>query len=101
MSDPFRDPRHDPTPMREQEVPGNRYGSLGAVKGLWGWMAGAAVLLLVLILVFGRGPNTSDTAGTMAPSPEGAKIGEQSVPATPPATTGRATTPSTSGQSTR
>lgn len=98
MSDPSRDPRHDP-PM--PEVRGDRYSSILGSKGLWGWLAGAAVLLLVLILVFGRGPNPSDTAGTMAPSPERAKIGEQSVPVTPPATTGRPTAPATTGQGAR
>jgi hypothetical protein len=80
MSDPrYRDPRLDPPPpMDESDIRSRRADELGSSNAMWGWIAGAVVVALVLLFVFGStGPNTTDQAGTTA---------------TPPATTGQGTT---------
>ena len=88
MSDPrYRDPRLDPPPMEESEVRSRRYDELGSSNAMWGWIAGAVVVALVLLFVFGSsGPNTSDQAGTTA-SPPAATTGQGTstpTPAPPP-----------------
>jgi hypothetical protein len=76
MSDPnFRDPRLDPPPLREDDIRGQRLSELDSSNAMWGWIAGAVVLALVLVFVFAGGQSTTNTASN--------------VPL-PPATTGSA-----------
>jgi hypothetical protein len=70
MSDPrFRDPRLDPPPLREDEVRSQRLNELESSNAMWGWVAGAVVLALVLIFVFTRGQVTDTTASNVPPAP--------------------------------
>src|SRR5688572_12375386 len=58
MSDPgYRDPRLDPPPLREDEARARRLGELESSNAMWGWVAGAVVLALVLVFVFTRSPS--------------------------------------------
>jgi hypothetical protein len=85
MSDPrYRDPRLDPPPMEEGEVRSRRIDELSSSNAMWGWIAGAVVVALVLLFVFGsRGPNTSDQATTTA-SPPAATTGQRTTPTPQP-----------------
>src|SRR3954464_16046425 len=99
MSDPsFRDPRLDPPPLREDEIRSQRLNELESSNAMWGWVAGAVVLALVLMFVFTRG-QVNDTTANNVPAPPAAPIG--SAPsATPPAPAPAVTpapSPSTTG----
>jgi hypothetical protein len=103
MSDPrFRDPRRDPPPLPEDEIRSERLSELESSNAMWGWVAGAVVLALVLIFVFTRG-QVSDTTASNVPNPPAATTGMAPLqsPATPaaPAKPAPATpAPSTTGQ---
>ena len=97
MSDPnYTDPRFSPPPhddiRRDQ-----RLGELEASNAMWGWIAGGVVLALLLLFVFGRAPNTSDTASieppaastTLAPPRTPAQPPTANIPRQPPSTTGQ------------
>jgi hypothetical protein len=86
MSDPrFRDPRLDPPPLREDEVRSQRLNELESSNAMWGWVAGAVVLALVLIFVFTRGQVTDTTASNVPPAP--ATTTGSAPTNSPPATT--------------
>jgi hypothetical protein len=70
------DPRYDPPPLREEPPQARRYGELQSSTAMWGWIAGAVVLALVLVFIFGRWDSTDSTA--------------TNTTVTPPATTGMA-----------
>jgi hypothetical protein len=101
MSDPnFRDPRLDPAPLRDDDVRSQRLNELESTNAMWGWIAGAVVLALVLLFVFTRSDSTDTTASNTVPSPPAATTGSApsapstaqapaSRPATPPTTTGQ------------
>src|SRR3954469_17454758 len=75
MSDPqFRDPRLDPPPLHEDEMRSQRLNELESSNAMWGWVAGAVVLALVLIFVFTRG-QVNDTTATNVPTPPAATTG--------------------------
>jgi hypothetical protein len=83
MSDPrFRDPRFDPPPLQEDEIRSQRLNELESSNAMWGWVAGAVVLALVLMFVFTRG-QVNDTTASNVPAPPAATIG--SAPPTTPA----------------
>jgi hypothetical protein len=68
MSDPrYRDPRLDPPPLQEEEIRAQRLNELESSNAMWGWVAGAVVLALVLMFVFTRG-QVSDTTASNVPS---------------------------------
>jgi hypothetical protein len=94
MSDPlFKDPRLD-TPVQEDEIRRRRMAEMEGSNAMWGWIAGAVVLALVLVFIFARGQST-DTTASNVPSPP---VTTGSAPSTsPPAATPRPT-PSTTGQ---
>src|ERR1044072_1346056 len=70
MSDPRRDPRLDPPPIKEDEIRSQRLNELESSNAMWGWVAGAVVLALVLVFVFTRGQvDNSPTA--LLPPPAG------------------------------
>ena len=63
MSDPrYRDPRLDPPPLQEDDIRSQRLNELESSNAMWGWVAGAVVLALVLMFVFTRGQVTDTTA---------------------------------------
>jgi hypothetical protein len=99
MSDPrHTDPRFDP--LRE-DLHNRRLNELDQSNGMWGWVAGAIVLALLLVFVFGRSP-TTDTASTQmtAPPPGKSTLSPPSAPPTPPAAAQapRQEPPATTGQ---
>jgi hypothetical protein len=87
MSDQrFRDPRFDPPPLQEDEVRSQRLNELESSNAMWGGVAGAVVLALVLMFVFTRG-QVNDTTASNVPAPPAATIGSAppTTPAQPPA----------------
>ena len=99
MSDPrFRDPRLDPPPIREDEIRSQRLNELESSNAMWGWVAGAVVLALVLVFVFTRGQvDNSPTASLPAPATTtGSAPPANSLPARPET---QQRSPSTTGQS--
>jgi hypothetical protein len=93
MSDPrFRDPRLDPPPLQEEELRSQRLTELQSSNAMWGWVAGAVVLALVLLFVFTR-DQVSDHTASNNPSPLAATTGS-----TPPIAQSPKPAPSTTGQ---
>ena len=71
MSDPrFRDPRFDPPPLQEDDIRSQRLNELESSNAMWGWVAGAVVLALVLMFVFTRG-QVNDTTASNVPRAAG------------------------------
>jgi hypothetical protein len=100
MSDPqFRDPRMDPPPLSEDEIRSQRLNELESSNAMWGWVAGAVVLALVLMFVFTRG-QVNDTTASNVPTPPAATT-TGSAPAQPPAANMPTPAPTTTGQSTK
>src|SRR5262249_25084764 len=97
MSDPhYRDPRLDPPPLREDDARSQRLGELESSNAMWGWVAGAVVLALVLVFVFTRGEVGGDKTASApqrpaATAPTTTGSGASSTAQTPrpsPSTTG-------------
>jgi hypothetical protein len=109
MSDPrFRDPRMDPPPLREDEIRSQRLNELESSNAMWGWVAGAVVLALVLMFVFTRGQFNDTTASnvpappaatTTGSAPTGSAPPAANMPSPPAGTTTGQSTPSPSTQS--
>ena len=75
MSDPrYRDPRLDPPPLQEDDIRSQRLNELESSNAMWGWVAGAVVLALVLMFVFTRG-QVNDTTASNVPAPPAATTG--------------------------
>src|SRR6185295_13752505 len=75
MSDPhYRDPRLDPPPL-DDDIRSRRLSELESSNAMWGWVAGAVVLALVLMFVFTRGQVADTTASNNVPSPPAATTG--------------------------
>lgn len=56
MSDPrYRDPRLVSPPLQENDPRSQGLNELESSNAMWGWVAGAVVLALVLMFVFTRG----------------------------------------------
>ena len=90
-------------PLRQDPERAQRLGELESSNAMWGWIAGGIVLALLLLFVFGRTPDMTNTASTEPPpastsitaappaptanpnQPAGAMM-----PRTPPTTTGQA-----------
>ena len=87
MSDPrYRDPNIDqPPPLQEDDIRSQRLNELESSNAMWGWVAGAVVLALVLMFVFTRGQVNDTTASNTLPSPPAATTG--SATPTPPLAT--------------
>jgi cell division septation protein DedD len=95
MSDPrYRDSRLDPPPIREDEIRSQRMNELESSNAMWGWVAGAVVLALVLVFVFTRGQVDNSPQASLPPP--AATTGSAPSPNAQPSTTGQAT----SGQAT-
>jgi hypothetical protein len=57
----FRDPNYrDPNSRMDMD----RRTDMGSSSSMWGWIAGAVFLVLVLAVIFGLGGNDTRTAGT-------------------------------------
>ena len=103
MSDPrYRDPRFDQPPLQEDDIRSQRLNELESSNAMWGWVAGAVVLALVLMFVFTRG-SVNDTTASNVPAPPATTTGSAPprMPAAPtpaPATTPPATTGSGSSK---
>jgi hypothetical protein len=88
------DPRYDPPPLRDETPKARRQGELQSSTAMWGWIAGAVVLALVLVFIFGRWDSTDTTATNTTVAPP-ATTG-MAPPRTPaPAPTPSAPAPST------
>src|SRR5262249_42896149 len=100
-SDPrFRDPRMDPPPLREDEIRSQRLDELESSNAMWGWVAGAVVLALVLMFVFTRG-QFNDTTASNPPPPAATTTASAAPGSTRPAAIMPSPAPSpTTGQST-
>jgi hypothetical protein len=95
MSDPrLRDPRFDPPPIQEDEVRSQRLNELESSNAMWGWVAGAVVLALVLMFVFTRG-QVNDTTASNVPAPPAATVGAAPKTPAPPIAQTPAPAPST------
>ena len=95
MSDPrYRDPRVEPPPLQEDEIRSQRLNELESSNAMWGWVAGAVVLALVLMFVFTRGQVTNTTASNTVPTPPAATTG--SAPQNPALPTAAAPKPAPS-----
>lgn len=83
MSDPrYTDPRlSDPVLRRDDD----------SSVGMWGWIAGIAVLALVAFVVIAGWSGSQNTASDSS-SPPAATTGQATPGATPPSTTGSGTT---------
>jgi len=102
MSDPrYRDPRFDQPPLQEDDIRSQRLNELESSNAMWGWIAGAVVLALVLMFVFTRG-QVNDTTASNVPAPPAATTGS-APPKAPAAPTSQQapkplpSTPSTTG----
>lgn len=98
MSDPrFRDPRLDPPPLQEDDLRSRRLNELESSNAMWGWVAGAVVLALVLVFVFTRGQvENSPTASLPPPAattgsapPANMPPAQAQIPRSEPSTTGQ------------
>jgi hypothetical protein len=68
MSDPrYRDPRFEQPPLQEDDIRSQRLNELESSNAMWGWIAGAVVLALVLMFVFTRG-SVNDTTASNPPA---------------------------------
>src|SRR6187401_2643806 len=97
MSDPrFR----DPPPLRDDEIRSQRLNELESSNAMWGWVAGAVVLALVLMFVFTRGQVNDTTASNTVPSPPAATTGSATPQSPAMAPKPAPATPSTTGSGT-
>src|SRR5215475_717668 len=87
MTDPrFTDPRlNDPDPRLSDPVVRREEGT----GGMWGWIAGVAVLLLIGFLIIAGWNNNSNTASSGS---SGTTTSSSAPRTTPPATTGSGST---------
>lgn len=101
MSDPmFKDPRFDSQPpLRDEDIRDQRMAELNSSNAMWGWIAGAVVLALVLVFVFARGQSVDTASNSAVPTAPSATTGA-APPASlaPPATSPLRPAPSTTGQ---
>jgi len=106
MSDPrFRDPRFDQPPLQEDDLRSRRLNELESSNAMWGWVAGAVVLALVLVFVFTRGqvdnsPSASlpPPAATTGSAPPANSLPSQAQnPRPAPSTSGQSSNPAPSG----
>ena len=68
MSDPrYRDPRLDPPPLQEDDLRSRRLNELESSNAMWGWVAGAVVLALMLVFVFTRSPSDNPPSASLPP----------------------------------
>jgi hypothetical protein len=89
----------DPPPLREDEIRSQRLDELESSNAMWGWVAGAVVLALVLMFVFTRG-QFNDTTASNAPPPAATTTGSAPTGSAPPAANMPSPAPSTTtGQS--
>jgi hypothetical protein len=81
----YRDPNYRNPNNPNDPGPDFGPGARSWSNATWGWIAGIAVVVLVLILVFGSGGDTTRTANDAAnpPSTTGQRMAPPAAPATP------------------
>jgi hypothetical protein len=79
----YRDPNYRDTARPEYRDPDLPLESESWSNATWGWIAGMAVVALVLIFAFSSGRDADRTATDSAVPP--ATTGQRSTPAAPPA----------------
>jgi hypothetical protein len=81
MTDPrYTDPRlSDPVPRYDGDV---------STNGTWGWIAGLAVLFLIIVFLVAGGHNANQSSNTGASSPVTTGAAGPIRNVTPPSTTG-------------
>jgi hypothetical protein len=85
--------------VRDVEISARRLGDLNSSNAMWGWIAGAVVLGLVLIFVFARVQGTDTASNAVPTSPPAATTGMAPKNPEPGATTqAPKPAPSTTGQ---
>jgi hypothetical protein len=85
--------------VRDVEISARRLRDLNSSNAMWGWIAGAVVLALVLIFVFARVQSTDTASNTVPTSPPAATTGMAPKNPAPGATTqAPKPAPSTTGQ---
>lgn len=98
MSDPhFHNNRIDQPPLRDDEIRSRRLNELESSNAMWGWVAGAVVLALVLTFVFTRGQVNDTTAINVPAPPAAATTGSATTPPAPPVAQAPKPAPSTTG----
>jgi hypothetical protein len=90
----------DPPPLREDEVRSQRLNELESSNAMWGWVAGAVVLALVLVFVFTRGQVSDTNTASNVPAPAATTTGSAPTNSPPPITQAPKVNPepSTTGQ---
>ena len=97
MSDPrYTDPRLGEPLLRDPDR-AQRLGELEASNAMWGWIAGGIVLALLMLFIFGRTPNTTDTASMQPPATTSTSMSTPRTPAAPTPAAPRPA-PTTTGQ---
>jgi len=76
----YRDPNLRDPSYRDPNLPP---GAEPWSNSTWGWIAGVAVVVLVLVFIFSSGRDTTRTANEPANPP--ATVGQRSMPPAPPA----------------
>jgi hypothetical protein len=76
----YRDPNYHDSNYRDPNLPP---GAEPWSNSTWGWIAGVAVVMLVLVFIFSSGTDTTRTANEPANPP--ATVGQRSLPPAPPA----------------
>jgi hypothetical protein len=100
MSDPrYTDPQYDPLRVREDTERARKLGQIESTNAMWGWIAGGVIVVLLLLFIFGRSPDTSNTAQN-GPIPPAATTGAAPPPNPAPPSSARAPAPAptTTGQ---
>jgi len=107
MSDPrYRDPINNPPRPGHEPAPRAIVELEKSNNAMWGWIAGAVAVLLVLVFVFAGGSDNSRTATDSTPaSPPAATTGSAPPARSPPAAAAQSparpapgSQPSTTGQ---
>ncbi|MCX7313902.1 MAG: hypothetical protein NTV56_19855 [Alphaproteobacteria bacterium] len=65
----FSDHRIDQQPLRDDALRSQLVTKLETNNAMWGWVAGAVVLALVLVFVFSRGQSSDTTANNLPTTP--------------------------------
>ena len=98
MSDPnYRDPRLDPKPLQDDDLRSRRLNELESSNAMWGWVAGAVVLAMVMVFVFTRGQVENSPSASLQPPaattgsapPANMPPAQAQIPRPEPSTTGQ------------
>jgi hypothetical protein len=95
MSDPRFEPRFTP----EDDARAKQLAELSGSNAMWGWIAGAVVVALLLVFVFAQRQSSETASNFTVPRPaETTGMRPPRNPAPPATTQAPAPSPSTTGQ---